>query len=171
MVRTAKKRGPLKALTVTGGLLVASVAPVVAQLSDSYAQVFASSDINGNDQISRAEYAHMQNLIVLQIDANDDDNIGADEWNNWDPAYMGVSYQPVDIGKIYAVMARLFVTLDRDADGNLTHAELLNGLFVEFDAADREGDGALSTEDFAGAYRLPAIVANDLQDMFGAEPG
>ena len=141
-----------------------------AGLEEAYASVFENSDTNGSELMSAPEYLHLQEELFLLVDYNEDNFLAAEEWNNWDPSFMGVEYDRAEIGKIFAIMARLFVTLDVDGDSRLTRDELTAGLFLAFADADVSSDGFLDTAEFANAYRLPAIVSRGLIDLFDVAP-
>ena len=121
--------GTLLIATVCVGLTVPSVAQTPAP---DWREGFRAHDTNGDGRIDRAEF---QEWITEGFYFRDQGRKGylvaADLQGSIAPA--------------------VFKALNRKGDGRLTLSEYLNALFVDFAAADVNGDGTL-TQDEIAAY-------------------
>jgi Ca2+-binding EF-hand superfamily protein len=116
--------------------------------------VFEAQDRNGNGELSRAEYNHFSEGLLLSMDFNEDGSISATEWINWDPTQAGLVFETAEIAFGYSAMAKLFVQLDADRSGSLSRPEFIAGAVEPFEVADRDASGTVDASEFTKAFLL-----------------
>ena len=124
------RRGPLVLLlSVAVGCLLtlATMFPADAQVSSNS---FATTDLDKNGKIDRAEYQRRMVEVFYFADRNKDGVVTIEEF---------VAIEPLD--------EKAFKAADRDGDGKLTVNEFVAYRMIQFDEADRNKDGVLTVEE------------------------
>lgn len=151
-------------------MLCAVASQTWAQDSNSLAAVFASQDVNGDGAISARELEHFREFLFLSADFDSDGKVSAEEWKNWDPRHVGVSFAEAQIGFAFSAMASIFVTLDNDINGSLSESEMSTGLVRDFAAVDQNQDGLLNRDEFEQSFLLRKEVEIRIENLVAGRP-
>jgi Ca2+-binding EF-hand superfamily protein len=108
--------------------------PSLAQPQDPIDQLLANFnriDVNGNGEISRAEFRRVQAARWPQIDRNGDGYLSEEDF-------------PTAAARRTKTQLAEIAHLDADGDGRISQSEFLNGPAALFTQADRNSDGVLT---------------------------
>ena len=117
----------LSSLAVSCLLTMATAPQADAQAADD---TFATSDLDKNGKIDRAEYQRRMVEVFYFADKNKDGVVTIEE-----------------IVAIETLDEKAFKAADRDGNGKLTVNEFVAYRMIQFDEADRNKDGVLTLEE------------------------
>ncbi|HYN38279.1 MAG TPA: EF-hand domain-containing protein [Rhodospirillales bacterium] len=99
-------------------------------LAQSTGDAFATSDVDKDGKVARAEYQRRMVEVFYFADRNKDGEVTVAEI---------VAIEPLD--------DRAFKAADKDGDGKLSVNEFVTYRMIQFDEADRNKDGVLTVEE------------------------
>jgi hypothetical protein len=130
----------LLAAPLAGGSL--AIAPAAAGQADrdSALRWYDGVDTDHNEMVDAAEMNRVRDKRFRRYDGNGDGDITLDEFN----------YSiPEDLGDERERRSRRFAAMDRDGDSRLTKEEYLQFGDRVIQAADQNGDGIVTRQEFA----------------------
>ena len=135
----------------------------VVEAKGKLAKHFDKIDTDGNDLISKAEFAEMQKMkkarqskkpTFADFDSNNDGSISRAEFEAMKKMKKGKHHQKADFTKV-----------DANQDGKITKDEAKGGLLKHFDKIDSDVNGSISTTEFAAMERMHKGKGNHKLDF------
>ena len=135
----------------------------VVEANGRLAKHFDKIDTDGNDLISKAEFAEMQKMkkareskkpTFADFDTNNDGSISSAEFEAMKQMKKGQRHQKVDFAKV-----------DANQDGKITKDEAKGGLLKHFDKIDSDKNGSISTTEFAALEKMHKGKGNHKLDF------
>ena len=135
----------------------------VVEAKGKLAKHFDKIDTDGNDLISKAEFAEMQKMkkarqskkpTFADFDSNNDGSISRAEFEAMKKMKKGQHHQKADFAKV-----------DANQDGKITKDEAKGGLLKHFDKIDSDANGSISTTEFAAMERMHKGKGNHKLDF------
>lgn len=108
--------------------------------SDDDAGGLSRADANGDGVIERSELVAMRETMFARLDRDDD---GAITSQDRPPARLGRRFD--------AAFANVRERFDADSNGEVSRSEMVDGPTPEFDAADADGDDAVTADELSAS--------------------
>ena len=135
----------------------------VVEANGKLAKHFDKIDTDGNDLISKAEFAEMQKMkkarqskkpTFADFDTNNDGSISSAEFEAMKQMKKGPRHQKADFAKV-----------DANQDGKITKDEAKGRLLKRFDKIDSDNNGSISTTEFAALEQMHKGKGNHKLDF------